>query len=155
MPTVVETKIQIRPASAADIPAMAALERQSSTAAHWAESFYRGLFEEGVAERISLVAEDEGEIRGFLVARITGGECELENIVVAEDAQRRGMGSKLTCALAGPIRQRNVTRVFLEVRESNAAARALYEKCGFQINGRRKSYYSDPAEDAVLYIWVP
>jgi ribosomal-protein-alanine N-acetyltransferase len=65
------------------------------------------------------------------------------------------MGSKLTCALVGPVRQRKVTRVFLEVRESNAAARALYEKCGFQISGRRKSYYSDPAEDAVLYFWVP
>jgi ribosomal-protein-alanine N-acetyltransferase len=155
LPTVVETKIQIRPASAVDIPAMAALERQSPTAAHWAESLYRGLFEEGAAERISLVAEDEGLIQGFLIARITGDECELENIVVAEDAQRCGMGSKLTCALVGPVRQRNVMRVFLEVRESNAAARALYEKCGFQISGRRKSYYSDPSEDAVLYVWVP
>ena len=155
MPTAVETKIQIRPARAADASSIAALERQSPTAAHWEVSFYRRLFDEGAAERISLVAEDEGKIRGFLIARVTGDECELENLVVVEGGQRRGLGSKLISALVKRVREIGVTRIFLEVRESNAAARGLYEKCGFQINGCRKSYYNDPQEDAVLYTWVP
>lgn len=104
---------------------------------------------------MSLVAEDQGEMQGFVIARITGDECELENVVVAEGVQRRGLGSRLMEALMDCVRKSGAARIFLEVRESNAAAHALYEKCGFQINGRRKSYYSDPAEDAVLYIWVP
>ena len=134
---------------------MVALERRSPTAAHCEESFYRRLFEAGAAERISLVAEGEGELAGFLIARVTGDECELENLVVVEQSQRLGLGSRLISELVERTRELGITRIFLEVRESNAAARGLYEKCGFQINGLRKSYYSDPQEDAVLYISVP
>jgi ribosomal-protein-alanine N-acetyltransferase len=134
---------------------MAALATQSPTAAHWPESFYSGLFEEGSPARISLVAEDDGVIHGFLIARITSDECELENVVVAEGLQRSGIGSGLIHALTDSVSGWSVTRIFLEVRESNAAARALYEKCGFQLHGRRNSYYKNPAEDAVLYVRVP
>jgi ribosomal-protein-alanine N-acetyltransferase len=130
---------------------MSALARQSPTAAHWPESFYAAVFEKGAAERISLVAEEKGELRGFLVARIIGDECELENVVVAESNQRRGLGSKLIRALIGEVRDRKAARIFLEVRESNLAARALYLKCGCVISGRRASYYADPTEDAVIY----
>src|SRR5258708_5551731 len=103
--------MQIRPACVADASSMAALERQSPTAAHWEESFYRGLFEEGAAERISLVAEDEGKLAGFLIARVTGDECELENLVVVEGSRRRGLGSKLISALVERVRQLSVTRI--------------------------------------------
>jgi ribosomal-protein-alanine acetyltransferase len=151
----VETKIHIRPACTADVSPMTALERQSPTAAHWGESFYRGLFEAGATARIALIAEDEGKLAGFLVARVTGDECELENVLVVERSQRRGMGSKLISALVERARELSVRRIFLEVRESNAAARGLYEKRGFQINGCRRAYYNDPREDAVLYTWVP
>jgi ribosomal-protein-alanine acetyltransferase len=143
--------MNIRAGRSEDLGAMVALERQSPTAAHWPKSFYHGLFDEGVADRISLVAEEEGLLRAFLIARIVGDECELENVVVAEASQRRGLGSTLIRALVDAGRDRNVARVFLEVRESNAAARALYEKCGFATSGRRASYYCDPKEDAVLY----
>lgn len=143
--------MQILMACRADIAAIVALERQSPTAAHWPESFYSGVFEGGAAARFLLVAEDEGLLRGFLIARIIGDECELENIVVAEASQRRGLGSKLIWGLRDAARKRNTVRIFLEVRESNASARKLYEKCGFMITGQRKSYYSDPVEDAVLY----
>jgi len=148
---VTKLDIQTRRARLADTSTMVALERQSPTAAHGAESFYLGLFADGAVARISLVAEEDGVLRGFLIARITGDECELENVVVAEASQRRGVGSKLIRALIVAARDRNVARIFLEVRESNAAARALYEKCGFAIHGRRKSYYTAPAEDAALY----
>ena len=129
---------------------MVALERQAPTAAHWPESFYDGLFEEEAA-RISLVAEDAGALRGFLIAHIIGDDCELENMVVAEASQRRGVASTLIQELVKTAGDRKAARIFLEVRESNAAARRLYEKCGFAIHGRRTSYYSDPAEDAVVY----
>jgi ribosomal-protein-alanine N-acetyltransferase len=143
--------MNIRVGRSGDLGAMVALERSSPTAAHWPESFYAELFEKGAAERISLVVEEEGELRGFLVARVIGDECELENVVVAESSQRRGLGSKLIRTLIDEVGDRKVARIFLEVRESNLAARALYLKCGFAISGRRASYYADPREDAVLY----
>jgi ribosomal-protein-alanine N-acetyltransferase len=54
-------------------------------------------------------------------------------------------------ALLAAARETNSSSVFLEVRESNAPARNLYEKAGFEQTGRRKSYYADPAENAILY----
>lgn len=143
--------MKVRSARSEDIVALVELERQAPSAAHWPESFYLGLFEEGAAARVSLVAEEEGVLQGFLLARIIGDECELENIVVAAGSRRRGLGSKLIRALREAAHYQHVTRIFLEVRESNASARALYEKSGFAITGRRKVYYSVPAEDAVLY----
>jgi ribosomal-protein-alanine N-acetyltransferase len=149
--------MNIRAARSEDVAAMVALVQQAPSAAHWAESFYLGIFEGGAADRVCLAAEEVAEkeslMHGFLVARIIGDECELESIVVAETSQRRGFGRKLIGALivTESVRERNVTRIFLEVRESNAAARALYQNCGFAISGRRASYYSDPAEDAILY----
>jgi ribosomal-protein-alanine N-acetyltransferase len=144
--------MNIRVGRSGDLEAMSALGRQSPTAAHWPESFYAALFEKGAAERISLVVEEEkGELRGFLVARVAGDECELENVVVAESSQGRGLGSKLIRALIDEVGDRKIARIFLEVRESNLAARALYLKCGFAISGRRASYYAGPSEDAVLY----
>lgn len=143
--------IQTRGARPADTSTMVALERESPAAAHWPVSFYLGLFADGAAARISLVAEEDGVLRGFLIARITGDECELENVIAAEASQRCGVASRLIRALIDAARDRNLACIFLEVRDSNAAARALYEKCGFAIHGRRKSYYTAPAEDAVLY----
>ena len=143
--------MQIRPARPTDIPSILVLEKQASSAAHWPESFYSGIFEAGAGDRVLFVAEEEDLPRGFVVARIISDECELENIVVAEKGRQRGVGSKLIRALMNTARERKVMRIFLEVRQSDASARALYEKCGFAITGRRKSYYSDPTEDAVLY----
>ena len=97
------------------------------------------------------MVEDEGAIRAFLGARFTAAECELENLVVADAHRRRGFGLQLVQSLITAARQRNVERVLLEVRESNVPARALYQKVGFELNGRRKAYYSHPEEDALLF----
>jgi len=143
--------VNIRDARSEDREAIVALEKESPTAAHWAESFYIGLFESGAADRVALVAEEEGEVRGFLIARVTCDECELENIVVAESERRHGLGSRLVRSLIDELRDRKVDRIFLEVRESNTAARRFYESFGFANAGYHKSYYSNPTEDAVLY----
>jgi ribosomal-protein-alanine N-acetyltransferase len=142
---------RIRPATAADIPAIIAIERSSESAAHWSESAYHDIFR-SVAVRISLVSEHgHGSLVGFVIARIGGGDCEIENIAVADSMQRRGVGSELVNGLKEEAQRRDIARIFLEVRESNTAARALYKKCGFQIIGRRNSYYGSPAEDAIQY----
>lgn len=146
----------IRHATVEDIPAMVALERDSPYAAHWPESSYQQMFAAQTPTRIALVADDctktNARICGFVIARIVGNDCELENIVVGRENQRRGLGSRLVQSLAVAAHKQQAARIFLEVRASNAAARSLYEKCGFSITGRRPSYYSDPVEDAVLYV---
>lgn len=94
---------------------------------------------------------EEDYPRGFLVARDLGPEWEIENIVVASSTQRRGLGTRLVQELLDRVQTQGAQAVFLEVRESNLAARGLYFKLGFVESGRRKSYYGNPQEDAVLY----
>ena len=62
-----------------------------------------------------------------------------------------GIGKQLMNTLLVQARQTNSDAILLEVRESNAAARRLYEELGFRETGRRKAYYTNPREDAVLY----
>jgi ribosomal-protein-alanine N-acetyltransferase len=157
--------VHIRPATLADIPSILDLERQSATAGHWTEEQYRQAFRQEGGERLVLLAEDfpptssaretrtraDTSISGFLAAQHLAPEWELENIVVAPSARRQGLGKRLLDALLAAARRTNSTTVFLEVRESNAAARSLYEKAGFEQTGRRKSYYTNPPEDAILY----
>lgn len=145
----------IRAATSEDVPAMLALERGSPPAAHWPESTYLQLFDKDGPTRIVLLAHEQQKdtpgIYAFVIGRIVAGECELENIVVIQKHQKLGIGSQLLQALANTAREQNASRIFLEVRESNAAARKLYEKCGFALTGRRPSYYAAPREDAILY----
>ena len=90
-------------------------------------------------------------IEGFVVAHRIGSECEIENIVVSPGSQRRGFGNILLRELLNRVQQTGCRAVFLEVRESNRAARRLYEKLDFLEVGRRVNYYSQPQEDAVVY----
>ena len=128
---------------------MMALERHAVTAAHWREADYRQIFAPA-AERVALILE-EREVEAFIVARLVGGQWEIENIAVAGEARRRGLGARLLGELLDRARRAGAREVLLEVRASNRAARALYEKWAFVESGRRKSYYRDPVEDAALY----
>jgi ribosomal-protein-alanine acetyltransferase len=141
-----------------------AIERQSDTAAHWSEQQYDELFRtsEGRPRRLALVVDEIADgpasglssgtsrILGFLIANQIGPEWELENVVVAPASRRKGLATRLLTALLTQVETKS-ERVFLEVRESNQAARALYARLGFEERGRRKLYYANPAEDAVLY----
>jgi ribosomal-protein-alanine N-acetyltransferase len=144
--------MKIRPATPADVPALQAIERHAATAAHWSEADYARLFA-AEPRRLALVIEEK-ELLGFLVARPVGDEWELENIAVTGPARRRGMGASLLGHFLDLARRQGARTVFLEVRESNRAARALYEKWAFTESDRRKTYYRDPAEDAVVYRFV-
>jgi ribosomal-protein-alanine acetyltransferase len=149
--------LKLRAATAADVRGMMNLERACPTAAHWTERQYLDLFQgTGGADRLAVVAEGADEnavsrLLGFLVARQVAPEWELENIVVAGVVRRRGVGWLLVSGLLARAKETHSEAVFLEVRESNAGARSLYEKAGFAQTGRRKNYYKDPVEDALVY----
>ncbi|MFY9559636.1 MAG: ribosomal protein S18-alanine N-acetyltransferase [Terriglobales bacterium] len=141
--------VTIRSAGLDDVPAILALEREAASASHWTPEQYTRLVEGGLV----LVAEAETKVSGFVCAQVLAEEWEIENVVVAAQARRRGIADALLRELLGHIRSQAGETVWLEVRESNQPARRLYEKHGFREAGRRRGYYQEPVEDAVLYEW--
>ena len=130
---------------------MRALEQAAETAAHWSERDYDALFAPEGPRRSALVAVDGDEvICGFAIARCADEEWEIENVVVAEACRRVGIGGSLTRELLRAAGENGASVVLLEVRESNVAARELYERAGFVIVGRRAEYYRDPPETALI-----
>lgn len=143
--------LSIRPAATADLPAMMALEKHAVTAAHWSAEHYEALFRASDPARVALIMQEVASFQGFVIARVVGEEWEIENIAIAGPARRRGLGARLLGELLDLARAQGATAILLEVRESNHAARALYEKWAFLESGRRPRYYEDPHEDAILY----
>ncbi len=99
---------------------------------------------------MAFVYEDE-QVIGFVVGSHTGADWEIENVVVAEPARLKGVGSRLIGMFVSFALLQGADSVLLEVRESNTSARRFYEKQKFQEVGRRRGYYDNPSEDAVLY----
>jgi len=140
----------IRVAVPEDIRPMMTLAGQSESAAHWSAREYDALFAPEAPERVALVAcAEPGGIAGFVIARC-GVEWEIENVVVDERMRQRGIGRLLIQEVIRGARERGATDVFLEVRESNAAARGLYANTGFKEVGRRAWYYQNLDEDALV-----
>jgi ribosomal-protein-alanine N-acetyltransferase len=96
---------------------------------------------------------DAHELIGYFVLAAGAGEAHLLNLSVAASAQRRGHGSALLREALRIARARAVRELFLEVRPSNAAARALYARFGFRLIGSRRDYYPARAgrEDALVF----
>jgi ribosomal-protein-alanine acetyltransferase len=143
--------VSIRLAVATDLDAILAIERANPSAAHWGKSEYARLFEESEVHRLALVAEAGGRVAGFVIAREVAKEWDLENIAVAPESQGQGVGSALLRELLRGVGEGRGEKLILEVRESNSAARRLYERAGLRLYGRRKDYYQHPPEDALLF----
>jgi ribosomal-protein-alanine acetyltransferase len=143
--------MRIRRATLADIPALMALEKHAATAAHWSLRQYETAFSAEAPWRVVLILEEEAGVQAFIAGRGLGEEWEIENIAVAGRARRRGLGTRLLGEFVDLARSQGAEAVFLEVRESNLAARRLYEKWAFVESGRRKCYYREPEEDAMVY----
>ena len=142
----------VRTATREDVAAMAQLALATPGAAIWTEAQYQEMFNPAAAVlRHAVIFEEPESIAGFAVAQASGEEWELENIVVRTAARRAGHGAELLNALIEQAGIEGAKHFRLEVRESNLAARRLYEKCDFRVEGRRRGYYRDPAEDAILY----
>jgi len=146
-----ESRCHIRWATLDDLSSLMAVEKNASPAAHWSLEQYQSACSESGPPRILLVIEEDATLQGFLVARAVDHEWEIENLAIAAPARRRGLGARLLGHILELVRRRPGAAVFLEVRESNRAARGLFEQCGFIESGRRTNYYRHPEEDAVTY----
>lgn len=144
----------IRLAIAEDLPRILEIARQSLSAAQWSADEYEKMLGYDISPSTNLLLVVEiipgHAIEGFLAAREVSGDWEIENLAVCDSARRRGLGLRLLNDFLRIARERRGKEVFLEVRESNLAARALYSKCTFVEAGRRKSYYHNPEEDALI-----
>jgi [ribosomal protein S18]-alanine N-acetyltransferase len=143
--------VAIRSAALNDVPAILAIERQAPNAAHWAAEQYKKLLDSGVVLVAEEAAEEAGKLCGFVCVKAVAGEWEIENVVVAAEFLRRGIANELVGALIQRAAGEGASAILLEVRESNLPARRLYEKRGFREVSRRRVYYRDPVEDAILY----
>jgi [ribosomal protein S18]-alanine N-acetyltransferase len=131
-----------------DAPAVTAILRGAPEAANWTEESYReSLSLPGV---VDFVSEGDGRVTGFLIGRQVADDAEILNLAVAALARGRGEGGALLRAAIDEFRVRGVSRVFLEVRESNATGIAFYEKRGFFKTGRRAGYYRESEEAAIV-----
>jgi ribosomal-protein-alanine N-acetyltransferase len=91
-------------------------------------------------------------LAGYIVARMGANELHINNVAVRENYRRKGIGHDLLNRILEEGRSSAVSSAFLELRAGNSAALALYEKCGFRLTARRKKYYSEPPEDALVMI---
>jgi ribosomal-protein-alanine N-acetyltransferase len=114
----------------------------------WSE----GSFREALTSpwTFGLVGITSRGVMGYLIAREVAGTGEILNLAVAPEARRRGLGGELLQAGLGALRRRRVNEVFLEVRESNHSAQALYLAQGVRPVGQRAGYYRNPREDALV-----
>ena len=97
-----------------------------------------------------LVAEEDGEVLGYIGSQSVLGESDMMNVAVHPDHRRKGIAEALILALSEELKLRNNTCLTLEVRASNTPAITLYEKLDFQQVGRRPNYYRNPKEDALI-----
>jgi ribosomal-protein-alanine N-acetyltransferase len=139
--------LAIRSATLTDLPAILTLEQQAASAAHWPAEEYEKLVKTGVV----LAAERADKLYGFVCAKAVAGEWEIENVVVATEVLRQGIADRLMRALIEQAEKGAASSILMEVRESNRPARRLYEKHAFREVGRRRNYYDNPLEDAILY----
>ena len=138
---------QLVPMAEAHIPQIAALE-EANFSQPWSESLFRDLM--GSEHSTMLVAEGpDGTVLGYAGLTTVLDEGYIDNIAVDGRYRRQGVAQ----ALLGEFIRRgrnDLAFLTLEVRASNAPAIALYEKLGFEPMGRRRGYYQEPTEDALL-----
>jgi ribosomal-protein-alanine N-acetyltransferase len=97
-----------------------------------------------------LVAEEEGRVSGYIGSQTCGDESDVMNVAVHPDFRRRGIAEALVNSLVEELKAIDSHSLTLEVRASNVPAISLYEKMGFSEVGRRKNYYRNPREDALI-----
>ena len=100
--------------------------------------------------RISLKKEKEAQITGYIGLYISFDECNITNVAVSLEYRKKGYGEALVTTAQKLAKDKNVEKMFLEVRVSNHPAISLYEKLGFEKIGIRKNFYEYPREDAYI-----
>ncbi len=151
--------VTIRKVVAAEAAEIKSIERECGLSP-WPEEFYRGIAAD--PNYVFIAAVSDKEIAGFACTRLItaeknplaktqpSSEAEILNIAVLKPFRGRGIGASLLKQMVEQLMEFRPFSVFLEVRESNIAARRFYSRNGFTETGRRHDYYQKPLENAIL-----
>ena len=139
--------IRLVPMDRSHLEAVAALERQCFSRPWSQEAIAQELYNDMAS--LVVAENDYGAVLGYGLVKAVLDEGCLEKIAVAPDCRRQGVAEAILSAFLR-FGKAHLAFLTLEVREKNAPAIALYEKLGFQVVGRRKNYYADLKEDAIL-----
>lgn len=139
--------MEIREILTGDINQVASLEQQIFSDA-WSENAVTETFRQ--PQSILTGAFESNVLKGYLIVYYVLDELEIARIAVASNCRRQGIAERLLQDLEEKSRQLKIDRWLLDVRESNQAAIGLYKKYGFSEDGKRKNFYTDPVETAIL-----
>jgi ribosomal-protein-alanine N-acetyltransferase len=131
-----------------DLDEVIAIER-ASFGMPWSRGAFQYEIEQNRVARCWVLREGD-RIVGYLCLWEIGEEIHVTNIAVHPSLRRRGLARQLLSAILEDGRTRRLRSVTLEVRPTNEEARALYESFGFRVVGRRRGYYYDTGEDALI-----
>ena len=140
---------QITPMTSAHLDQVEALEKICFPEDPWSRKLLQEALENENTTSLLALSED-GRVLGYLFFTAVLDEGGVDNIAVLPQARRQGIASALLGAFRRCGQERGLISLFLEVRPSNEGAAALYRKLGYQEVGRRKNYYLDPKEDAII-----
>ena len=138
----------VRKAKPDDATAIALIEKLAFSQP-WSEASI--LSEIQKENAVFLVCEKDGDLAGYVSMETVCGECYIGNLAVGRLYRRRGVATLLLSELTYFAKEMKCSFITLEVRKSNVAARALYEKAGYTVQGVRRGFYTSPDEDAVIY----
>lgn len=130
-----------------DISQVAEIERQIFSIP-WSERAFRNSMESD--NTIYIVAKENNNVAGYAGMYLSFEEGNITNVAVNPLSRRKGIGEKLVRDILNRAYEKGVRDVFLEVRETNSVAIALYEKIGFKEEGIRKNFYDKPRENALI-----
>ena len=130
-----------------DISQVAEIERQIFSIP-WSEKAFRNSMESD--NTIYIVAKENNNVAGYAGMYLSFEEGNITNVAVNPLSRRKGIGEKIVRVILNRAYEKGVRDVFLEVRETNSVAIALYEKIGFKEEGIRKNFYDKPRENALI-----
>lgn len=134
-----------------DLLEVVEIEKVSGISAWGWDAYHKELQSpEDVIMLVAKIGNEGNAIAGFIVSRLVAGELHINNVAVRPEFHRRGFAAQLLTTVLREGRRNGARLAFLEVRAGNAAAQGLYRRCGFQVTGRRRRYYNQPVEDALL-----
>lgn len=139
--------LTIRRMKESDIPEVARLEKEIFPDP-WSEGAISETFEQ--EQTLLLVAYEDRKLIGYLILYFVLEEGEIARIAVIPECRRRGVGARMLLELEDLCEDNGITKLLLDVRESNETAISFYTSYGFVQDGVRRNFYSDPQEDGIL-----
>ena len=118
----------------------------------WTRSMFLHETQASEVGRILVLRAPDGRIAGYCAFWVVAGELHINNLAVGPEWRRHGRGAALLDAVLSIARAGGALSATLEVRASNVAALALYRRFGFEVAARRRAYYANPVDDALI-LW--